>query len=429
MGPDDPIFAQLRAIGALSAAPNGFGVQAYQTIDLIRDIGFNDFLRGGNANEAGATLSRASVMRNPSVKRCVNLISSVMGMLPCHLLLRPEDGEQAQKATDHPLYPVLSLTPNSKQDAYQFRKLLQRHALIDGSGYAEILRGRNKAITGLVPIHPSKVKPRDAWDAPYKVARGQGSDRLVKPEDMFHLYGDSDDGLNGISLVDEAGEALGLSIQADTAAARLFRVGSLIRDVLSKDDGKLSPAAVANLKAQMTDEFGGAANAHKTLVLEEGLKYTSVQNNAKDSQHLETRQHQVHEIARIFGVPRTFLMVDDTSWGTGIEQLGIFFVQYAIGPWMKAWESAISRLLLTQDERREGYYPKFNERALLRGSMTDQANFLSSMMGSGGSPQIMEVNEARALLDLPDHPDGSGLNSGVVNDGEAEDGTTRQDQA
>ena len=66
------------------------------------------------------------------------------------------------------------------------------------------------------------------------------------------------------------------------------------------------------------------------------------------------------------------------------------------------------------EERRGGYYPKFNERALLRGSMKDQGEFLSKMMGAGGTPQIMEQNEARSLLDLPDHEDGSGLSSGAM---------------
>lgn len=390
-------------------------VQAYTVIDLANDAGLDDFLRNGGGNLAGAAMNRKTVMRNTAVKRSVNLISNVMGMLPLHLLQKAEGGND-QKARDHSLFAILAEASNTKQDAFQFRRLIQRWALIDGGGYAEVLRSRGR-ITGLLPIHPTKVGPRENWNDPYRVNTGKGGFRTIQPEDMFHLMGDSDDGLNGISLIDEAADALGLALQADKAAARLFKNGALIRDVLSKEDGKLSPEAVANLKASLQAEFGGAENAHKTLVLEEGLKYTSVQSNAKDSQHLETRDHQIEEIARIFGMPRPFLMMDDTSWGSGIEQLGIYFTTYTLAPWLKAWESAISRILLSPGERRQGYYPKFNERALLRGSMADQAEFFSKMMGSGGSPQIMEQNEARALLDLPEHPDGSGLNSGVVNGG------------
>ena len=390
-------------------------VQAYSVIDLANDAGLDDFLRNGGGNIAGASMNRKTVMRNTAVKRSVNLLSNVMGMLPLHLLQKAEGGDD-KKAREHALFAILADASNTKQDAFQFRKLIQRWALIDGNGYAEVLRSRGR-ITGLLPIHPTKVQKREDWNDPYRVNTGNGGTRTIQPENMFHLMGDTDDGLNGISLIDEAADALGLALQADKAAARLFKNGALIRDVLSKESGKLSPEAIANLKASLQDEFGGAGNAHKTLVLEEGLKYTSVQSNAKDSQHLETRDHQIEEIARIFGMPRPFLMMDDTSWGSGIEQLGIYFTTYTLAPWLKAWESAISRILLTAEERRQGLYPKFNERALLRGSMSDQAEFFSKMMGSGGSPQIMEQNEARALLDLPEHPDGSGLNSGSVNGG------------
>jgi len=397
--------------------------QAYSTIDLARDVGFPDFMRGG-ANFAGATVNRRTVMRNPAVKRSVNLISNVMGMLPFPLMMKAANGER-EKASSHPLYDILEASPNTKQDAYQFRKLMQRWMLVDGNGYAMILRSRG-VITGLLPIHPDRVRKREKWDDPYRITETNGGDRVIDPADMFHVYGDSDDGLNGISLIDEAADALGISLQADTAAARLFRHGAIVRDTLATDK-KLSAEAIGRLKSQLEEQYAGAHNANKTLVLEEGLKYEGKATNAKESQHLETRQHQIEEVGRIFGMPRPFLMMDDTSWGSGIEQLGIFFVTYTLAPWLKAWESAISRQLLTPAERRAGYYPKFNERALLRGALKDQAEFFAKMMGSGGSPQIMEQNEARGLLDLPEHPDGFGLNSGAVNGGA--DGTTGQNQA
>ena len=44
-------------------------------------------------------------------------------------------------------------------------------------------------------------------------------------------------------------------------------------------------------------------------------------------------------------------MVDDTSWGSGIEQLGIFFVQYGLAPHFVCWEQAIARTLLTPAEQ------------------------------------------------------------------------------
>lgn len=413
--------AAVQPVAARPAMP----VQAYSVIDLASDVGFPEFIRGGS-NIAGATLNRRTVLRNAAVKRCVSLLSNSLAMLPLHLLRNAEGGKR-EKATDHPLYGILGARPNGWQDSFQFRKLMQRRALIDGNAFALILRSRG-AITGLVPLCPTQVKveQKDDWSIVYRVKNKAGGERFVQASDMFHLYGDSEDGFSGVALIDEAADVLGLSLQADKAAANLFRQGALIRDVLMHKK-QLSPAALQNLKSQLDESFGGASNANKTLVLEEDMDYKSVVANAKDAQHLETRQFQIEEIARVFGVPRPFLMMDDTSWGSGIEQLGIYFVQHGLNPWFAAWEQAISRSLLTEADRQSGLYIKFNERALLRGTMKDQADFISKMMGSGGSPQVMEQNEARGLLDLPEHVDGFGLNSGAVNGGAS--GTTGQDQA
>lgn len=385
-------------------------MQAYSTIDLARDVNFPDFMRGG-LNAAGALITRRSVMRNAAVKRCVNLVANAIGSLPFPLLKLGADGSR-DKALDHPLYELLTARPNSRHTAFEFRRLMQRWLLIDGNAYALIVSSRGK-VTSLVPLPPSRVQVRERpdWTIEYKVRGSNGGYREVKSEEILHLRGDGDDGMLGCSLVDEAAEVLGLSMRADEAAARLFRNGKIAGTVLESDK-RLGEEAAFNLRASIEAMHTGAENAHRTLVLEEGLKFKEVGASGRDLQGIESRKHQIEEIARVFGIPRPFLMLDDTSWGSGIEQLGIFFVQYALAPWFACWEQAVSRALLTPLERRQGYYPKFNERALLRGSMKDQAEFLSKLGGAGGSPQFIEQNEGRAWLDLPEHPDGSGLSKG-----------------
>jgi HK97 family phage portal protein len=408
MGPDDPLFAERP--GAVVRRTSPLAVEAYSTIDLARDVNFPDFLRGG-LNAAGAVVTRRSVMRNATVKRCVNVVSNVIGMLPFPLLRSGSDGSR-DKAINHPLYELLTARPNSRHTAFEFRRLMQRWLLIDGNAYAMIVSSRGR-VTSLVPLPPSRVQVRERpdWTLEYKVKGPTGGFREVPASEILHLRGDSDDGLLGCSLVDEAAEVLGLSMRADEAAARLFRNGKIAGTVLESDK-RLGEEAAHNLRSSIEEMHAGAENAHRTLVLEEGLKFKEVGSSGRDLQGVESRKHQIEEIARVFGVPRPFLMLDDTSWGSGIEQLGMFFVQYGLLPWFTCWEQAVSRALLSDADRRAGYYPKFNERALLRGLMKDQAEFLSKLSGAGGTPQIIEQNEARAWLDLPEHPDGGGLSKG-----------------
>lgn len=370
------------------------GVNARITLDTFQGA-LADYLLGG---AGGTNVTSRTVLRNASVARCVFLISNSIGMLPLHLMRRGDNSGEISKADDHPLYSVLANKPNAWQSAFVFRRLMQHRVLVHGNAYALVIRSRG-AVRELVPLDPARitVRQRDDWSVFYEYQRPRGGVQPIDRADMLHVMGPSEDGLKGLSLVDYAGEVLGLALKAQRAAVTLFEKGVLAGGLLSTDQ-KLSEVAIANLKASLT-QYEGAENAGKWIVGEQGMKATPF-STAKESQNVETREHQVEEIARIFGVPRPFLMVDDTSWGSGIEQLGIYFVQYALAPHFVAWEQAIEQVALTDAERRT-LYPKFNERALLRGSMQAQGEFFAKALGAGGSKPWMKQDEVRGLSDLP----------------------------
>jgi HK97 family phage portal protein len=175
---------------------------------------------------------------------------------------------------------------------------------------------------------------------------------------------------------------LGLSMRADEAAARLFRNGKIAGTVLESDK-PLSEQAAHNLRASIEEMHAGAQNAHRTLVLEEGLKFKEVGSSGRDLQGVESRKHQIEEIA---GLRRAASVADARRHELGQRHRAARHLlrPICLAPWFACWEQAVSRALLTPAERRAGYYPKFNERALLRGSMKDQAEFLSKLSGAGG---------------------------------------------
>ena len=360
------------------------------------------YLRGGGATQSGAVVTVESAMRNTAVFRSVSLLSSAMGMLPLHLY---RAGPAREKASDHPLFTLLYRRPNSWQTAYDFRSLMQSWLLLHGDAFAlKIRRGRD--IIGLVPMDPARtlVTQRDDLSLVYEFQPAKGARRVLRAEDMFHIRGFSLDGIRGRSLVRQAAEAIGLAMQADKAAARLFAQGMLAGGALQMPaNKKLSPEAFDRLLASMADREG-AENAGRWMVLEEGLEAKAFEQTAHDSQHIEMRRHQIEEIARIFGVPRPLLMVDDTSWGTGIDVLGQLFVRYGLNPWFEAWEQAIARCLLSEDEQGR-YYAKFNAGALLRGSMKDQAEFFAKGLGSGGHQPWMHPNEVREFMEMGERDD------------------------
>lgn len=353
------------------------------------------FMRDGGASASGAYVTASSSLQNMALLRCVTLISESIGMLPLNVIVR---GDAKDYAVDHPLYPVLKATPNTWQTAYEIKSQLQMQVMLHGNAYARVIRSRGNVLY-LIPMESKLVTPELGadWQMTYKYDRADGGQIILPASEVLHLRDLSEDGIKGLSRVKLAREAIGIALQAEKAAARLFKNGVMAGGALSAP-AKLSDAAYTRLQESL-EAKSGAENAHKWMILEEGLKAEKYVNTASDSQHIENRNHQIEEVARAFGVPRPLLMMDDTSWGSGIEALGVFFVQYALQHWFTVWEQAIERTLLTPAERKT-HYVKFNERALLRGTLKDQAEFFAKALGSGGHSPWMAPNEVRDLQDL-----------------------------
>lgn len=364
-----------------------------------------EFLKEGMMSASGFSVNVESALRNPSMFRACSLISNSMGMLPLHLI----DKKTRKKATDHSLFRILHRRPNDYQSAFDFRAQMQLRALVYRDAYALIvrafdLRTGKQRVVRLVPLDPRRmtVKMMDDWTVRYEYQPKTGARIVYMAKDIFHLRGLSLDGLHGFSLVDQAKEAIGLALSAELAAGRIFKNGAFVDGVLTMK-GELSPEAYERLKLSWAQR-SGADNAGQTPLLEGDTEYKAIGSNAKDAQMTEMRKLQVEEIARVSGVPRPLLMVDETSWGSGIEALGSFFVSYALGPWFEAWQQAVERSLLDDDEA-EKYEAKFNPGALLRGSLKDQGEFLSKALGAGGHSPWMYVDEVRDVMDLPERDD------------------------
>ena len=128
--------------------------------------------------------------------------------------------------------------------------------------------------------------------------------------------------------------------------------------------------------------------------------------SAKDAELVALMTREAEEVARFTGVPRPLLMFNETSWGSGIEQLSLFFITYCLMPWFVIWEEAVWTWLLTAAEQ-QSYFAKFNEGALLRGSMKDQADFLKAALGPNVG--FLAQNEAREFMDRNPLPGGDEL--------------------
>lgn len=373
-----------------------------ETFNGFTDPAFLEYVRSG-----GASVTIEGALKNSTVLRCLDLIGGAIGSLPLVMQSKDAVGE-VRPATDHPLYNLFMYRPNPFQTAFEFKQLMQVRLLAKGNAYARIVL-TGKRVSSLVPI-TGPVEVVENWDGTlsYRVQQRQNSAQMTLGQDeVFHLRSLSLDGVEGLSRVEMAADIITTALAAQVAATRIFDQGMMAGGWL-KHKAKLSKEAVGNIQRQVQDNMSGVRNAGRWLVLEEDMQPEPIATTAEQSQLAETRAAQVEEIGRVFGVPRPLLFVDDTSWGSGIEQLAILFVRFGLAPWFKCWEDAITRSLLTQAEWGK-IVPDFDERELLRGTLKDQGEFFAKASGAGGHRPWMETNEIRSLSGLGPHKDGFGL--------------------
>lgn len=364
-----------------------------QTFKGLDDPKLLEFIRCGQAG-GGETFQ----LRNMAVLRCVSLICGTVGMLPINLI---EAGPEKRVAEEHPVHRLLKIKPNTWQTPLEFKRQMELSKQRHGDAYARVVWSMGRPIA-LVPLDSLAMQAElsDSWEMVYRYSSKKRGTVELKQKDVFHLRDLSVDGVTSLSRMKLADRAIKLALDAERAASRIFETGNMAGGSIEVPN-PLSEIAYSRMRNSLDTDFAGAAAAQRWMLLEEGAKANKFGSTAEEAQQVENRNLQIEEVARLFGVPRPLLMMDDTSWGSGIEQLGIFFLQFTMLEHFTNWEQAAARTLLSENDL-ERFQPKFNVRALMRGTLKDQADFFAKALGAGGTAPWHTQNEVRDLLDYPE---------------------------
>lgn len=353
---------------------------------------------GISASKSGKSVTVSDALKVAAVLACVRVISEGVAQVPFKLLRA--NGKNTLEARDHRLWGLLHRKPNEVTTSFAFRETLAVHAALTGNGFAFINRNSRGEVLELINLEPGAVtiKASDTLGVPpeYVVSGRNGAPRTCSASEILHIKGPSWDGIAGMQVVRLAREAIGLAMATEESHSRLHSNGARPGGMLSVD-GTLSDKQFGELNTWIETNYQGSDNAWKTMILDRAAKFVPMAMSGVDSQHLETRRFQLEEICRIFRVmPIMVCSQDKSSTYAGAEQNFLAHVVHTLGPWFERIEQAVDCQLLTDDERKAGYYCKLEEKGLLRGALKDTAEYLYKLAGIG----IMSRNEARELLDL-----------------------------
>lgn len=369
-----------------------------------------EWLYGEDVNaDSGVPVTESTALGLSAVKACVSILAETIGVLPCGVVHRLANGDR-ERAESHPADLFVHEQPNEDVTISAFKESGQAAVGTRGNGFAFIEHdgaGELRALWNMDGRQTYATRLRDGslryvtTDLSNPRVRRAGVDAgggrvLLAPEQVLHVPGLAFDGLSGLSPVGAMRQTLGLALGLERFNAAALKNGAWLAYALEHPE-KLDDDAHKRLVAWFKGNHSGAANAFDPAILEEGMKLHQLSLPGEDALFLATRKFQRREIASWYRVPPH--MLADLEGGASyasIEQMGLEFVTYTIGIWIRKWEQELTRKLCGPLERRgrREFYVEFNVDAFLRGNTIDRFSAYKN------AREWLSVNEIRQRENL-----------------------------
>lgn len=339
----------------------------------------------------GYTTNKAMLLS--TVYRCVDVISDAVAQLP----LEPyfiNDAGYKEKFIKHPTYYLLNKEPNSKMSRFTFIKTLIVSTLLKGNGYAYIERDTKGDAVALHYIQSDYVTIVEQKDGlKYSVVGIKG---YIEPCNMVHILNFSYDGITGISTLQHARQTLGLATDSESHAQGFFKGGANLAGIL-KVQSTLTSKQKSDLKSSWQTAFSSTTGTpNGVAVLEGNMDFQPITVNPADAQLLETRQFNVIDICRFFGVsPVKAFDLSKSSYST-VEATQLAFLTDTLSPLLEKIELEFERKLYKPSER-ANIDVRFDTSVLLRADKASLASYYNTLFQIG----VISPNEIRKVLDLP----------------------------
>ena len=368
MGVLNEIFAVKRSDSAKLVGSNTF-------------FSIADLLTGSGSAATGKTALTISAFYNG-----VNIIANDIAKLPKGVYIK--DGESRIKDSKHPINYLLNTEPNGLMTAFDFWRINVASTIIKGNGYSRIHKNKESGIEEAYEfLDYEHVKVYKKGLKLFYEYKGE----TIPSEDMLHFKGFGFDGLVGMGVVSFAAKNLGVILDANAYASEIYKDRGIGYGVIESDN-----AVESTNKKLIEDGFStkmASKNKFKVPLLDEGMKYKSIQITPAEAQFLETNKYAVLEVCRWLNLNPHKLK--DLSAGTysNVYQQSIEHVSDSIVPWALMMQQEVIRKSFVKGDNR---YFVMNINALLKGDLESKRNYYTAMVYAG----IYTRNEVRALEEM-----------------------------
>lgn len=355
--------------------------------------------------------SNDAYIKNVIAHRAMNMIAKSAASVP--FVLNVFINREQERVNHHRILQLLE-KPNPKESGKEFLKSIYMYRQISGNAYI-LAVSRNKAPEELYLLRPDRVSviadkqfmptayryKTDSEFIDYKIDSVSGSSKVLHIKN-FHPLDDH----YGLSSIEAASYSIDQHNQAVSWNQSLLQNGARPSGafvVRSKDGNDyLTNEQFSRLKELVRENFVGAKNAGKPLILEGGLDWKEMSFSPKDMDFIESKNSAARDIALAFGVPPQLLGIPGDNTYSNLKEARIAM-----------WEQTVIPLVeSTVDSLNTWFHHYFEDNFELSYSLdniTALASRRDKIWERVGKANFLLLNEKREMVGFPPIEDGGKL--------------------
>ena len=295
--------------------------------------------------------------RNVIAHRAIAMIATGVASIRWKLFATDSEGARSE-VLSHPALQLLQ-HPNPFQSGSEFMESVVAYRLIAGNAYVQAVAPTDSPPQELYALRPDRVAViagKDGVPQGYRYTVGQqhvdfGVDRITGRSNLLHLktFHPLDDWY-GLSPVEAAAYSIDQHNQSGAWNQALLQNGARPSGALvvkmTESGGTLSEDQYYRLKQQVDEQFAGAANAGRPILLEGGLEWKEMSMSPRDMDFIAMKHSAARDIALAFGVPPQLLGIPGDNTYANLAEARIALWEQTILPLAQSVTEALNGWLL-----------------------------------------------------------------------------------
>lgn len=348
-----------------------------------------------NAGENEVTSSEMA-LRVATVYRCADILSKGVAQLPL-LIKRNRGGYFTEDPSDvFGLYHLLRWKPNERQSSFELLRSTMLQLIFRGNAILVPELGPD-SYRRLVLTAPGTAS-YDRYANVYIINDTINAIFGVYPaNEVIHIKNVSTDGgYWGVSTVTYAGRVLAITSNADRENVEAFKSGGLVRGFVSGKGGStigfgaIQDSQLASVADNVEKQLASGKNIFN---LPGEMSFSQLSLSPKDMELLATKQFNVLEICRFFGVHPDKVFAQQSTNYKASEMSQVSFLTDTLQPYLTQIETEFQIKLIPRSMAGD-YRIDFDIEPLMQTDLTTQATYMEKTIAAGAR----SVNDWRRKL-------------------------------